>query len=100
MLQQRSSIINTLDFARLSIRRQASAAGPSTSARRDYLRATFPSSVDLLYRRRAAQIGDGIIDDYVALHWLEWNGGALRVTVTGQNICDQINAETREPSDD
>jgi len=67
----------------------------STSARRDYLRASFLSAVDMLYRRRADLIGDGVIEDYVALHWLEWNGGALRLTVTGQNICDQIKAETR-----
>jgi hypothetical protein len=81
------------------MRQQARPAAPSTSARRDHLQSTFPWSVDLLYLRRAAQIGDGMIEDYVALHWLEWYGGALRVTVTGQNICDQISAETREPSD-
>jgi hypothetical protein len=78
---------------------QGRAAAPSTSPRRDALRATFPSSVDMLHRRRANQIGDGVIEDYVALHWLEWNGGALRITVTGQDICEQIKAETREPSD-
>jgi len=26
----------------------------------------------------------------VALHWLEWNGGALRLTVTGTNMCEQM----------
>ncbi|WP_235835221.1 hypothetical protein [Piscinibacter terrae] len=69
---------------------------PSTSPRRDHLRATLLSAVDLLYRRRADLIGDGTIGDYVALHWLEWNGGALRLTVTGQNVCDQLKAESRE----
>jgi len=68
---------------------------PSFSERRDHLRATLLPTVDLLHRRRADLIGDGMIADYVALHWLEWNGGALRLTVTGQNICDQIKAETR-----
>ena len=68
----------------------------STSPRRDHLRATLLSTVDLLYRRRADLIGDGTIGDYVALHWFEWNGGALRLTVTGQNICEQLKAETRE----
>ena len=68
---------------------------PSTSPRRDHLRAALPSTVDLLYRRRADLIGEGTIGDYVALHWLEWNGGALRLTVTGKNICDQIKAEVR-----
>jgi hypothetical protein len=71
-------------------------AKPSTAPRRDDLREKLPSTVNLLYRRRADLIGEGTIGDYVALHWLEWNGGALRLTVTGQNICDQINAETPE----
>ena len=47
----------------------------------------------MLYRRRADLIGEPVIGDYVALHWLEWNGGALRLTVTGQNICDQLKAQ-------
>jgi hypothetical protein len=33
------------------------------------------------------------ISDYVALHWLEWNGGALRLT-TRRKVCDQLKAET------
>jgi hypothetical protein len=53
--------------------------------------------VDLLYRRRADLVGDDAIGHYVALQWLEWNGGTLRLTVIGQNICDQIKAETRDP---
>jgi hypothetical protein len=68
----------------------------STSSRRDHLRAALPSTVDLLYRRRADLIGDSAIGDYVALHWLEWNGGALRLTVTGRNICDQIKAQSED----
>jgi hypothetical protein len=69
---------------------------PSTSPRREQLRATLLSTVDLLQRRRADLIDEGAISDYVAMHWLEWNGGALRLTVTGKNICDQLKAETRE----
>src|SRR5688572_14555041 len=41
------------------------------------LRDSLLSTIDLLNRRRAAEIGDAVIDDYVALNWLEWNGGAL-----------------------
>jgi len=70
----------------------------STSPRKDLLRASLPSTVDLLHRRRAALIGDGTIGDYVALRWLEWNGGTLRLTVTGQDVCDQVNAEARQAS--
>jgi hypothetical protein len=68
---------------------------PSFSERRDHLRATLLPTVDLLHRRRADLIGDGMIADYVALHWLEWNGGALRLTATGQGICDQIESVAR-----
>lgn len=68
---------------------------PSTSPRRDHLRDSLLATVDLLHRRRADLIGDGTIGDYVALHWLEWNGGSLRLTVVGKNVCDQVRAEAR-----
>jgi hypothetical protein len=42
--------------------------------------------VDLLHRRRASEIPDG----YVALNWLEWHGGGLRLTITGSNVCRQL----------
>ena len=68
-------------------------ASPSAAALgRDALRAALLSTVDLLKRRRAAEITPGYIDAYVELHWLEWNGGDLRLTVTGQNICQQLTA--------
>ena len=38
----------------------------------------------------AADIADAHIDDYVALNWLEWNGGGLRLTTTGENVCKQL----------
>ena len=39
----------------------------------------FPRlSVDMLHLHRGCDIPDGLIDDYVAPNWLEWNGGALR----------------------
>lgn len=63
---------------------------PRTSASRETLRAALPSTVELLKRRRAAEIGDEIIEDYVALNWLEWDGGHLRLTVTGENVCRQL----------
>ena len=65
--------------------------------RSQVLRDSLLSTIDLLTRRRAAEIGDGFIDDYVALNWLEWNGGALRLTVTGQNIRRQLLANLERP---
>jgi hypothetical protein len=67
------------------------------SLRSQVLRDSLLSTIDLLNRRRAAEIGDGVIDDYVALNWLEWNGGALRLTVTGQNIRRQLLANLERP---
>jgi hypothetical protein len=61
------------------------------------LRDSLLSTIDLLDRRRAAEIGDAVIDDYVALNWLEWNGGALRLTVIGQNIRQQLLANLERP---
>ena len=63
--------------------------------RLEVLREAFQDSVHMLYRRRACDIPNGFIEDYVALNWLEWNGGALRVTPTGQNVCSQLLKEHR-----
>src|SRR2546421_5053329 len=61
-------------------------------SRREQLRLELLPTVDSLLRRRADLISDGFIEDYVALHWLEWNGGALRLTVTGGNGFEQKRA--------
>ena len=60
---------------------------------REVLLGALLDTVDLLHGRRAAEIGAGYIDDYVALNWLEWNGGSLRLTVTGDNIRKQLKAQ-------
>jgi len=59
------------------------------------LRNSLETVVDALYRRRAGDIPEDYIDDYVHLDWLEWNGGALRLTTTGENICLQLRTEAR-----
>jgi len=63
-----------------------------TGARREALRDTLLSTVDLLRRCKAAEVPEGDIDDYVALNWLEWNGGSLRLTEVGDNMCKQLTA--------
>jgi hypothetical protein len=67
-------------------------ARPPPASRREQLRNELLTTVDSLYRRRADLVSEGFIADYVALHWLEWNGGALRLTITGNNMCDQMRA--------
>lgn len=59
--------------------------------RREALRHALPTSVDQLYRRRACDIPDGYIDDYVSLRWLEWHGGTLRLTPTGEAMVGEVN---------
>lgn len=63
---------------------------PKPALRRETLREALPAALTLLHRRRAGDIAPGYIDDYVALRWLEWHGGSLRVTVVGENICQQL----------
>ena len=65
---------------------------PPPVSRREQLRLELLTTVDSLQRRRADLVSEGFIEDYVALHWLEWNGGALRLTVTGTNMCEQMRA--------
>ena len=56
------------------------------------LRDAFLATMESLDRRRADLIDEELIAGYVALHWLEWNGGSLRLTVTGSNVCAQLRA--------
>lgn len=60
--------------------------------RQEVLRDALLASMEMLRRRRAADIPAGYIDDYVALNWLEWHGGGLRITTVGENICKQISS--------
>lgn len=59
-------------------------------SRREQLRLELLTTVDSLHRRRADLVSEGFIEDYVALDWLEWNGGSLRLTTTGANVCEQM----------
>ncbi|MBA4218903.1 MAG: hypothetical protein V3V71_03915 [Roseateles sp.] len=69
-----------------------SSASSPAATRRDVLRDRLLATVDLLKQRRASEIDAGYIDDYVALHWLEWVGGTLRLTTTGENVCKHLMA--------
>ena len=60
------------------------------SSRQEALRKGLCLTADLLRRRQACDIPAGYVDDYVALDWLEWRGGTLRLTTTGENICRHV----------
>ena len=60
-------------------------------SRLDTLRDQLLATVDLLKRRRASEIDEDTIEAYVDLHWMEWHGGSLRLTTTGENVCKHLN---------
>jgi hypothetical protein len=66
------------------------AADTPLKSRAEILRESLLPTVALLGKRQASQVGDGLIADYLALDWLEWNGGTLRLTVIGSNGCQQL----------
>ena len=65
-------------------------AAEAPTDRRERLRLALPAAAELLRSRQAGLIAAGDIDDFVALNWLEWHGGSLRLTVTGSNVCSQM----------
>lgn len=66
-----------------------------SQVRQDSLRENLPDASDHLKANRASAIGDDAINDYVTLSWLEWDGGALKLTTIGRNICNQLLAGAR-----
>ncbi|MDA8454476.1 hypothetical protein M4R22_06865 [Acidovorax sp. GBBC 3334] len=66
------------------------ATASTPSARQGELREALPRIENLLRSNRAGEIGEDVIDELVRCAWMEWNGGALRMTATGQNICRQM----------
>ena len=71
-----------------------------SATRKDELRSEFATTLDSLKRRRADLVSESLIEEYVALYWLEWNGGTLQLTETGRNVRDQTRpAPTPEPTD-
>lgn len=53
---------------------------------KEALKAELLAHVQLLKQRRCAEIPESYIDGYVAQNWMEWNGGSLQLTVTGDNV--------------
>ena len=54
----------------------------------------LPAAAELLRTRQAGLIAAAEIEEFVALNWLEWHGGTLRLTVTGANVCSQGKASS------
>lgn len=65
------------------------ASAQAESDRKERLRLALPAAVELLRTRQAGLIAPREIEDFIALNWLEWHGGSLRLTVTGSNVVSQ-----------
>ena len=65
--------------------------------RTEVLRNELLVTVDALQRRRADLVSEALIAGYIALYWMEWNGGTLQLTQTGKNVRDQMRAAARMP---
>ncbi len=63
---------------------------PKPVPSKDQLKGELLAHVQLLKQRRCAEIAESYIDGYVALNWMEWNGGSLQLTVTGDNVRRQL----------
>jgi hypothetical protein len=50
------------------------------------------ATVDALSRRRACDIPEQTIDRFVAMRWLQWNGGNLRLTAAGEEVLVKVHA--------
>ncbi len=51
-------------------------------------------TVDALSRRRACDVPEQTIDRLVALRWLRWSGGSLRLTEAGEAMVVTLHAAT------
>ena len=72
------------------------ASAKEESARKERLRQALPVAVELLRTRQAGLIAPRDIDEFIALNWLEWHGGSLRLTVTGSNVVSQSRASSTQ----
>ena len=59
---------------------------------------SFAAAADALSRRRARDIPETAIDNFVALRWLEWCGGSLRLTQLGELVLMKVQSRLVEAS--
>jgi hypothetical protein len=67
--------------------------------RKERLRQALPAAAELLRTRQAGLIAAREIEEFIALNWLEWHGGSLKLTVTGSNIVSQSRANSTKLAD-
>jgi hypothetical protein len=67
--------------------------------RKERLRQALPAAAELLRTRQAGLIAAREIEEFIALNWLEWHGGSLKLTVTGSNVVSQSRANSIKLTD-
>ena len=67
--------------------------------RKERLRQALPAAAELLRTRQAGLIAAREIEEFIALNWLEWHGGSLKLTVTGSNVVSQSRANSTKLAD-
>ena len=50
------------------------------------------TAVDALSRRRACDVPEQVIDRLVAMRWLQWSAGSLRLTAVGEAKVVEVQA--------
>ncbi|HWP20183.1 MAG TPA: hypothetical protein VNO84_13710 [Burkholderiaceae bacterium] len=79
------------------------ADGQPAEAADQELRTLLMTVVQHMRERRMDLIEERALAPLLALDWIEWHGGALRLTITGSNVCEQMRqygAATEEPVDE
>lgn len=59
-------------------------------SRQQQLLQGLPHAIDQLERGETEKIPSGFLADYLALHWLTDRGPGLRLTPTGEAVCQRV----------
>lgn len=82
------------DFSEVLVRARRGGFGP---ARCEVLSHQLPAAIASLWRRRAWEVPQGSLDDFVTLGWMSWSSGTLMLTPAGQIVHDRVVAQGATP---
>jgi hypothetical protein len=71
--------------------------GEFSAARCEVLSHQLPAAIASLWRRRAWEVPQGSLEDFVTLGWMHWSRGALLLTPAGQVVHDRVVAQGATP---
>jgi hypothetical protein len=75
------------DFSEVLVRARCAGFG---AARCEVLSRQLPAAVASLWWRRAWEVPQGSLDDFVTLGWMDWSRGALVLTSAGQVVHERV----------